>query len=182
MYFELELSFVLIRASGTDRRRASGIHRGGAALRRTGHHAPAARARRLRHRLPPHRSGQLRNSRHRPQRGQGQLRNQLDAAGRTHLHHRAPSLRSGRHGHRQCYRRARQPGVAHPRWLSPALRRGHPAHRHQDPAPPPRIHPRAAAGRSPRRQQIHRRLPRLRLPHRLHHRLPRPHRQPANQH
>ena len=48
--------------------------------------------------------------------------------------------------------------------------------RHPHPAPPPRIHPRAAARRSARGQQVHRRLSRLRLPHPLHHRLSRAHR------
>jgi UDP-3-O-[3-hydroxymyristoyl] N-acetylglucosamine deacetylase len=53
------------------------------------------------------------------------------------------------------------------------LERGHP-----HPAPPPRDHPRSAPGGSPRGQQVHRRLSRLRLQHPVHHRFSRAHRPP----
>ena len=66
------------------------------------------------------------------------------------------------YGHRQRHRRARQSGAAHPRWQRASLRGGLPVRRHSNAAPPPRVSPHSQNRRSPRRQQVHRRLSRRR--------------------
>jgi UDP-3-O-[3-hydroxymyristoyl] N-acetylglucosamine deacetylase len=84
-------------------------------------------------------------SRHRPLRGQGELRHQLDAPGRADSDHRASALGAHRHGRGQRDCGAGQPGAAHPGRQRPALCRGFLECGHPRPAPPPRDHPRAAS-------------------------------------